>query len=131
MDAAAGRAGDPHLRTPRGSPLVRDHRPGLRADPVYPQPRPGLRTGMNYRWPAMTSLVWVSLAGMPVLIWGLLIRRGRAPAAGTWGLVGMRRRAGFIPGRRRAGCRCRPGMILAQIRLSSTDPRAGREKGFR
>jgi len=33
-----GGAGDPHLRKLRGSPLVRDHRPGLRRIPCIRNP---------------------------------------------------------------------------------------------
>jgi hypothetical protein len=44
--------------------------------------------------------------------------------------VGMRRRAGFILVRRRAGIPWRPGTILAPTPRSFTDPCAGRKKGF-
>jgi hypothetical protein len=47
------------------------------------------------------------------------------------GLVGMRRRAGFILARRRAGTPWRPGTIQAPTPRSSTDPRMGRKKWFR
>jgi hypothetical protein len=46
------------------------------------------------------------------------------------GLVGMRRRAGFIPIRQRAETRRRPGTIPASALPSSTDPRMGRKKRF-
>ena len=54
----------------------------------------------------MTSLVWVSPGG-------------------------MRRRAGFILVRRRAGTPWRPGTIQAPTPRSSTDPGMGRKKWFR
>lgn len=78
----------------------------------------------------MTSLVWV----IPVVTWVLICRvwiwRGPGLGAMRAGLVGMRRRAGFIPVRRRAETRRRPGTIPALTLLSSTDPRMGRKKGF-
>ena len=76
----------------------------------------------------MTSLVWVSRGVTLGWIWRAPIRRGLAVTRA--GLVGMRRRAGFIPVRRRAGDPRRPGTILAPTPRSSTDPRAGRKKGF-
>jgi hypothetical protein len=79
----------------------------------------------------MRSLVWVSLVVMWVLICRVRIWRGPGLGAMRAALVGMRRRAGFIPVRRRAGTPWCPGTIPAPTLLSSTDPRMGRKKRFR
>jgi hypothetical protein len=65
------------------------------------------------------------------LIWRVWIWRGPGLGAMRAGLVGMRRRAGFIPAPRRAGTRRRPGTTPAPTPLSFTDRRASWRKGFR
>jgi hypothetical protein len=117
----AGRSAPHPIRRPQGrSGIRRRSRLAARRDRIRATAR---------RSPAVTSLVWV----IPVVTW-VLIRRvwiWRGPGLGAMraGLVGMRRRAGFIPVRRRAETRRRPGTIPASALPSSTDPRMGRKKG--